>query len=47
MGRKRAATVPSKVSVTAQMHSGTKAAHGLPVMSHNAPQMVGMTIAQL
>ena len=37
---------PSTVSVTAQMHSGTNAVHGLPVASHSAPLMVGMIIAQ-
>src|SRR5580704_17745691 len=27
------------------MHSGTKAVHGFPVTSHNAPLIVGMMIA--
>ena len=45
--RQRVTMVPSRVSVQAQIHSGTKAVHGLPVASHSAPQRVGITIAQV
>jgi hypothetical protein len=45
--RNRVTMVPSTVSPTAQMQSGTKAVHGLPVKSQSAPQMVGMMIAQV
>ena len=38
---------PSTVSATAHRQSGTNTIQGLPVMSHSAPQSVGMTIAQV